>query len=121
MRADGTAIYSLFRNIGSALGIAMVNVLLVRNTQIAHAGLVANLAAANKDLVHGPVASAFDLGQKSSVAMLDALVTREAAMIAYIDDFVFLLILTLLAIPFLVFMRTPKSKAEAPVAPHVIE
>jgi len=121
MRADGTAIYSLFRNIGSALGIAMVNVLLVRNTQIAHAGLVANLSAANKDLVHGPVASAFDLGQKSSVAMLDALVTREAAMIAYIDDFLFLLILTLLAIPFLVFMRTPKSKAEAPVAPHVIE
>jgi len=42
-------------------------------------------------------------------------------MIAYIDDFLFLLILTLLAIPFLVFMRTPKSKAEAPVAPHVIE
>lgn len=121
MRADGTAIYSLFRNIGSAMGIALVNVLLVRNTQIAHAGLVANLSAANKDLVHGPVASMFNLAHASSAAALDGLVTRQAAMIAYIDDFVFLLVVTLLAIPFLTFMRTPGVKAGESVAPLVVE
>jgi DHA2 family multidrug resistance protein len=121
MRADGTAIYSLFRNIGSAVGIAMVNVLLVRNTQIAHAGLVANMAAANKDALHGPMASAFNLAQTSSVATLDLLATREAAMIAYIDDFLFLLVMTLMALPLLMFMRTPRSAAQIATAPHVIE
>jgi DHA2 family multidrug resistance protein len=121
MRADGTAIYSLFRNIGSAVGIAMVNVLLVRNTQIAHAGLVANMAAANKDALHGPMASAFNLAQTSSVATLDLMATREAAMIAYIDDFLFLLVMTLMALPLLMFMRTPRSAAQIATAPHVIE
>jgi EmrB/QacA subfamily drug resistance transporter len=39
MRAEGTALYSLVRNIGSSIGIALVQALLVRNTQIAHASL----------------------------------------------------------------------------------
>ncbi len=32
MRAEGTAFYSLIRNIGSSIGISMVQTLLVRNT-----------------------------------------------------------------------------------------
>lgn len=116
MRADGTAMYSLFRNVGSAVGIALVNVLLVRNTQIAHAGLVANLTAANKDIAHGPLASAFDLARTSGVAALDEFVTRESTMIAYIDDFLFLLVMTVFAIPLLMFMKTPKSQPETNLA-----
>lgn len=119
MRADGTAIYSLFRNIGSAVGIAVVNVLLVRNTQIAHAGLVENIAAANKDLLHGPLASAFNLAQPGTLALIDAMVTREAAMIAYIDDFLFLLVMTLMAFPLLMFMRTPRSLRAAAATPVI--
>jgi MFS transporter, DHA2 family, multidrug resistance protein len=121
MRADGTAIYSLLRNIGSACGIAIVNVLLVRNTQIAHAGLVENLSRANKDLVHGPVAQLFDLTKTSSMAALDVLVTREATMIAYVDDFIFMLVMTLLAIPLLMLMRTPKAPVDPTEIPQVIE
>jgi len=121
MRADGTAIYSLMRNIGSAVGIALVQVLLVRNTQIAHAGLVANLAAANPDIHHGPLAGAVDWGQLSSIAALNSLVTRQAAMIAYIDDFIFMLLLTLLAIPLLLLIRVPKSSAPVRLESHVLE
>src|SRR5271167_977659 len=40
MRAQGTAIFSLVRNIGSSLGISMVQFLLVRNTVIGLASLV---------------------------------------------------------------------------------
>jgi DHA2 family multidrug resistance protein len=43
MRAEGTAIYSLIRNIGSSIGIALVQTLLVRNTQIMHAALAAKI------------------------------------------------------------------------------
>src|SRR6202167_3185118 len=39
MRAQGTSIYSLVRNIGSSLGISLVQTLLTRNTVIAHASL----------------------------------------------------------------------------------
>jgi hypothetical protein len=34
-------------------------------------------------------------------------------MIAYIDDFLFLLVMTLMAFPLLMFMRTPKSQRAA--------
>jgi DHA2 family multidrug resistance protein len=40
MRAQGTALFSLVRNIGSSIGISLVQTLLVRNTVIAHASLV---------------------------------------------------------------------------------
>ena len=96
-----------------------MNVLLVRNTQIAHAGLVENIAAANKDLLHGPLASAFNLAQPGTLALIDAMVTREAAMIAYIDDFLFLLVMTLMAFPLLMFMRTPRSLRAAAATPVI--
>ncbi|MFZ0006997.1 MAG: DHA2 family efflux MFS transporter permease subunit [Steroidobacteraceae bacterium] len=114
MRAEGTAIYSLARNIGSAVGIALVQVLLVRNTQRAHAGLVANLTAANPDAHHGAAALAFNLAHTHDVALLDSLVTRQAEMIAYLDDFMFMLALTLLALPLLLLLRP--TRAATPLA-----
>jgi hypothetical protein len=50
MRAEGTALYSLIRNIGSSIGIALVQALLVRNTQIAHASLTTQVTSANPAL-----------------------------------------------------------------------
>jgi MFS transporter, DHA2 family, multidrug resistance protein len=121
MRAEGTAIYSLARNIGSAVGIALVQVLLVRNTQRAHAGLVANLAAANPDAHHGVAALAFNLAHTHDVAVLNSLVTRQATMIAYLDDFVFMLVLTLLALPLLLLLRPARSVAPVTVDPKALE
>src|SRR4029077_14495779 len=61
MRADGTAIFSLLRNIGSAIGISAAHALLVRNTQIAHLGLVEKLGAGNLDVPNSALTSAFNL------------------------------------------------------------
>ena len=121
MRAEGTAIYSLARNIGSAVGISLVQVLLVRNGQRAHAGLVANLTAANPDAHHGVAALAFNLAHIHDVALLDSLVTRQAAMIAYLDDFRFMLVLTLLALPLLLLIRPARAATPVTVDPHALE
>jgi len=39
LRAEGAGIYSLSRNIGSSVGISVVNALLTTNTQVNHAAL----------------------------------------------------------------------------------
>ncbi len=109
LRADGTAIYSLLRNIGSAIGIAVVQALLVRNTQLAHAGLVSNLSAANPTPSNSALAAAFNLAQPTGFIALNDEVTRQAAMIAYVDDFLFMLILTLIVIPLLLLIRPPRK------------
>ncbi len=121
LRADGTAIYSLLRNIGSAIGIAVVQALLVRNTQLAHAGLVSNLSAANPTLDNSALAAAFHLGQPTGFLALNDEVTRQAAMIAYVDDFLFMLVLTLAVIPLLLLIRPPKRNAPVAADPLGME
>jgi DHA2 family multidrug resistance protein len=111
MRAQGTALYSLVRNIGSSLGISLVQTLLTRNTIVAHASLSERVTAASSAWKNPAVAGAFDVHRPSGAALLDNVVTQQAAMIAYIDDFWFMLFLTLLVIPLLLLIKPPNRGA----------
>ncbi|MGV7207306.1 MDR family MFS transporter [Oxalobacteraceae bacterium A2-2] len=113
MRADGTAIYSLIRNIGSSIGIALVQTLLVRNTQTVHAALAEKITSANVGLA---TSQAYSVATPEAAATLNNELTRQASMIAYVDDFWLMTILTLLVIPLLLLVRPPaKSSAPAQV------
>jgi DHA2 family multidrug resistance protein len=107
MRAEGTAIYSLVRNIGSSIGISLVQTLLVRNTQVVHASLGEQLSNANPALQDVAVRAAYNLDLGSGASVLNAELTRQASMIAYLDDFKLMLILTLAVIPLLLLIRPP--------------
>jgi DHA2 family multidrug resistance protein len=115
MRAQGTALFSLVRNIGSSIGISLVQTMLVRYTVSAHASLVERITTTNSAWHNPAVAKAFDLSTSGGAALLDAVVTQQAAMIAYIDDFWLMLFLTLAVIPLLLLMRPP-SRGAAPAA-----
>jgi DHA2 family multidrug resistance protein len=47
-RAEGAGLYSLSRNIGSSIGISVVNSLLTRNTQVNHAEITRNVTSVNR-------------------------------------------------------------------------
>src|ERR1700677_4224329 len=47
-RAEGAGLYSLSRNIGSSIGISVVNSLLTRNTQINHSEIAEHVTLANR-------------------------------------------------------------------------
>jgi DHA2 family multidrug resistance protein len=115
MRAQGTALYSLIRNIGSSIGISLVQTMLVRNTVIAHASLTDRVTSASPAWNNPAVASAYDLHTAGGAAFLDGAVTQQAAMIAYIDDFWLMLFLTVMVIPLLLLIRPPRSTAAAGV------
>jgi DHA2 family multidrug resistance protein len=107
MRAEGTAIFSLVRNIGSSIGISMVQTLLVRNTQIAHASLVEKISNANPALQDAVVRSVYNIDVGAGAAALNNEITRQASMIAYVDDFWLMLILTLAVLPLLLLIKPP--------------
>ncbi len=109
MRAEGTAIYSLIRNIGSSIGIALVQTLLVRNTQIAHASLVEKVSNASPAYQDALVASTYNLATQNGLQVINGEITRQASMIAYVNDFWLMLILTLLVLPMLLVIRPPKK------------
>jgi MFS transporter, DHA2 family, multidrug resistance protein len=48
LRAEGAGLYSLSRNIGSSIGISVVNSLLTRNTQVNHAAIAQHVTAVNR-------------------------------------------------------------------------
>ena len=48
LRAEGAGLYSLSRNIGSSVGISVVNSLLTTNTQVNHAEIARHVTAVNR-------------------------------------------------------------------------
>jgi DHA2 family multidrug resistance protein len=110
---QGTAIFSLMRNIGGSVGISIVVALLAENTQVVHSRLVEHLRPDNP-LAQAPyLAAPYSLTTPSGVAALNAEATRQAAMVAYIDDFMMMMILVIAALPLLLLLRRPRP---APLA-----
>ncbi|MGQ9368685.1 DHA2 family efflux MFS transporter permease subunit [Azospirillum sp. ST 5-10] len=116
-RTDAASLFSLVRNLGSSVGISVVSTLLAQNTQLNHAELAEHVTAANPSL--DPYLSALaSAGPTQALAAVNAEVTRQAAMIAYVDDFLLMMIVTLAAVPLLLVLRSPSQAAASP-APAV--
>ncbi|WP_077037280.1 DHA2 family efflux MFS transporter permease subunit [Pelomonas sp. KK5] len=112
MFAQGTALYSLVRNIGSSIGISLVQTLWVRNTQVAHASLAEAVTATNRAL-QAQSTGGYDLSSTPGLLALNGELTRQAAMIAYLDDFKLMLALTVLVLPLLWLIKPSRKKLSA--------
>jgi DHA2 family multidrug resistance protein len=106
LRTEGSAFSSLLRNIGGSVGIAVGYNVLVRNIQINHAWISAEANPLNRMMDLPSVHHIWNLGTASGLAALNAEVTRQASMIAYLDVFKLLMILTLVLIPLLLLLRS---------------
>jgi MFS transporter, DHA2 family, multidrug resistance protein len=113
-RNEGTAMFSLIRNVGSSIGISVVTTMLTRNTQVMHSRLAESVTPYFNPL--HPAAASTARG----MAMVNHTVTNQAAMIAYNNDFKMMMILTLCAIPLVALLRTAKQ-APAAEQPMVVE
>jgi DHA2 family multidrug resistance protein len=114
-RAEGAGLFSLSRNMGSSIGISVVNSLLVQNIQANHADIARGVTPVNRAFENPLIAHAWNPLTAGGRAALDAVITQQAQIIAYIDDYKFLMIATLVVMPLLfVFKRLPRGTA-APV------
>ena len=122
MRAQGTGLFSLVRNIGSSIGISLVQTMLVRNTVIAHASLTERVTYASSAWHNPAIAGAYDPATLAGAMFLDRAVTQQAAMIAYIDDFWLMLFLTLAVTPLLLLIQPPGRQKNSNVdeAAHAV-
>ena len=111
MRGDGTGLYNLSRNIGSSVGISVVSALVTENTQINHASIAAYVTPFNHAFQTPAIMHALNPLTAAGRAALDAMITLQAVIIAYIDDFKLLMILSLAAIPLVRLLRRPAAPA----------
>jgi DHA2 family multidrug resistance protein len=90
-----------------------VNALLISNTQVDHAEIVAHVTATNRALEVPSIHQFWNPLTAAGRAALDAMITQQAQIIAYIDDYKLLMIATLAMIPLLVvFKRSSRPKSD---------
>jgi DHA2 family multidrug resistance protein len=108
IRTEATSIYSLMRNLGSAIGISITGALLQTNTQVNHADIAAGVSPFNRALqaVHTHL---WNIRSPHGMAMLNMEVTHQATIIAYIDDFKLMLVLAIIVVPLLLLVRTSRT------------
>jgi DHA2 family multidrug resistance protein len=109
LRTDGTAILTLLRNIGSAVGISIVIANLTRTTTLMHANLSEFINPFNQALQAPDVARTLDLSTSTGLAIVDNLLTLQGGFIAYANDFKLLMWVTFAATPLVFLIRSARQ------------
>ncbi len=149
LRGDGTALLSLFRNIGSAIGVSVTELMLARHQQIIHSSLAALITPFNRILSAGPGAAmapikplglplalpplgipatttipygaAVSPNNPLGAAVLDQMINFQASVIGYIDDYKLMVWTSLPAVLLMFLMRRPGFTVAKPTAHDVME
>lgn len=104
-RPEGTVLFNLSRLYGSTIGIALVQLFLYNNTQAMHVALA-------KDLT--PYRTGVDAAgsiTQPGLALLNNMVTGQAAFIGVVDQFEVMMIVILIVSPLVLFLRKPRAAA----------
>jgi len=110
-RTEGTIVATMTRTLGSSVGISIAQALLTNNSALAHARLADKIAIADP-VVRQALPPMFDPSTSSGLQVLNAEVTRQAAMIGYSNVFGWMTFGIVVLIPLLLLM-----KPAAPVRP----
>jgi DHA2 family multidrug resistance protein len=114
LRGDGAALLSLFRNIGSAIGVSVTSFSLIHNTQVSHADMAALATPFNRNLQGGAIGHWLNPGTTHGAGVLDQMITRQAQIIAYGDDYIMMTCVTMLTLFLVLLMRRPGATAAKP-------
>ena len=111
LRTNGTALFSLVRNVGSSIGVSVTSFMLAQNTQIVHAQLAEYVTPFNRMLQTGGAYLIWNTASAPGLMTLNAEITRQASIIAYADDFKLMLLVAMPAALLLLLIRRNKARA----------
>ena len=113
----------MFRNLGSAIGISVVNTMLVRRLQIHRSYLAANLVSSSSEF-HQKFSESSEWlrtagGRSTSEAAAGAMglineqMNRQASVLTYMDCFRLLMWISLLLLPFAILFHVQRKSSKA--------
>ncbi len=107
-RGDAAAMQNLSRNIGAAIGVSVTSFTLARSTQISHADLAAGITPFSRALQnHDGIGHFLNPATTLGAEVLDAIITREAQIIAFSNDYLMMTFIIVPPLILLLFMRRP--------------
>ncbi len=114
-RTDGASLLNLSRSIGASVGISAMTALLGRNIQVSHGDLASHITDSSLSAIDSGTIERFGALGDAAMMAINGEVNRQAAMVAYIDDFHAMMIVNLCAIPLLLLLKRPANMGGAPV------
>ncbi|MBO9712896.1 DHA2 family efflux MFS transporter permease subunit [Sphingomonas sp.] len=111
-RTEGSSVMNLARSVGASVGISIVTTLLARNIQTSHQYLSEHVTA-------GTMSGLNLLGQLpvqagAVMGMVNNIVNQQAAMIAYLNDYWLMALVTAASVPLVLLLRVSKGPIERP-------
>lgn len=109
LRTDGTAMYSLIRNVGSSVGISITSYLVTRTTTVSYAilgGYLNPFAASVKMHSNG-----LPLDTPAGAEAANLLLLQQSEIIAYTNTFWFMTVVVICVLPLIALVRRPQPAA----------
>ena len=118
LRTDGTSMLTLMRNVASSIGISVVIAQLTEGSRRVYAVLSQHINPFNHAMQMPDVRGMIDLGTDKGRAMADVMVSLQAQIIAFSQDYQMVMLFTLCAIPLAIMIGSSKAalrkQAQAP-------
>jgi MFS transporter, DHA2 family, multidrug resistance protein len=116
---NASGLYNLMRNLGGAIGLALINTVLIERLAHHQHILAANINSARPAIAQGLQGLTEYLAQDPTLAapentalkLLAGLVSQEAAVLSFADSFLLMAGLFFAALLFMPFVRLPKSSS----------
>jgi DHA2 family multidrug resistance protein len=106
LRGEATAMQSLARNIGSAIGVSVTSFTLTRGVQMTHADIASGITPFDRTLQMGDGASRLlNPATRHGAALLDQMIDHQARIIAYNNDYRLMMLTIVPPLLLLGFMR----------------
>ena len=119
LRTQGTAMWTLIRNLGGSISVSIVIANLSSKTTLMHARLMESVTPFNQALAD-PAAALLDPATETGRALLEQLVSQQAAIMAYDNNFKLMMVMTLLAFPLIALVRVQRG-LHPPAAPAAVD
>ena len=114
LRAEGSSLLNLFRSVGSSIGISIMTALFARNVQVSHSDLTQHVSGTVGGMIDLSTVDRYQSIADVGLYMIDGEINRQAAMIAYIDDFYLMMWFALATLPLILFMKIKAGPSYVP-------
>lgn len=124
---QGASFTGMMRQLGGSFGVALITTFMARRTMAHRSDLVSNLSVNSIDVqnrIQGMQSNFIakgmspDVALKSAYQMIDYSVSKQAAVLSYMDVFLYLGVMFLICVPFVLMVKGGEKKIDLSEAMH---
>ena len=114
-RVEGTIVSTMVRSLGSSVGISVIQAMVLRNAAAAHSDLGGRMDPSSP-LLGGLLPKLMDMGSTNGLVILNGEITRQSAMLGYVNIFSWMALATCSLFPLIIMLRPAPRLVHPPPA-----